>query len=585
MMRAVIVIGVSALVIGLTVPNMFVGRDFYALPFSVDYHYDVISITADSIATQAGLQVGDHIEPRTTNILARMAMQTWYLYPPGGSMSFVVDRGGRSIPITLRFPAMTPSSAGVVAIVKRSTATIFIVVAAILLMLRPSPMTWGFWLYAVGSTNGGSVIMERVSDAGVVVANTALVTIAYDILAPLGLLIFATRFPTSSASGVRRLVERLIPILALLLALPSISYVLFLSGVAQPSQTLAIMNLVTEGTALVGLATLIAGLVQAEPVQRQRLRWVVSGFAIFYAVFAYQELSLYLPGQGWPAQWTNAGVTSDILDGLVVFIPITVAYAVLKHHVLDLNFVIGRGIVYGILTSIAVAAFALIEWILGGVLAQTKLAATGEVIAAIAIGLWLNSLHRQVDRFVDATIFRRRHLAERRLAEVAAGLPHAQAYETVASMLVGEPVDALGFSSAALYRRSDAGVFRLECSVGVKAPSEIAVVAGDALAVRLHGARGPISVQHVRPDNRSGAPEDDFVVALPVFVRHELAAIAFYGPHATGEAIDPDEMRALQALCMGASAALDHIEASELRRRLDESERTVAALRIATAQT
>jgi hypothetical protein len=72
-------------------------------------------------------------------------------------------------------------------------------------------------------------------------------------------------------------------------------------------------------------------------------------------------------------------------------------------------------------------------------------------------------------------------------------------------------------------------------------------------------------------------------VALPIFVRHELDAIAFYGPHATGEAIDPDEMHALLALCNGASAALDHLEAAELRRRLDESERTIATLRIVAA--
>lgn len=83
-------------------------------------------------------------------------------------------------------------------------------------------------------------------------------------------------------------------------------------------------------------------------------------------------------------------------------------------------------------------------------------------------------------------------------------------------------------------------------------------------------------------EKRTTSSADDFVVAMPVFVRHELAAIVLYGPHATGEVIDPDEMRTLQALCNSASAALDHLEAVELRRRLDESERTIAALQVAT---
>lgn len=579
MVRTFVVIAVSVLVIALTLPNMFVETSQSGqLPFNVDYHYDVISLTPDSIASRAGLRVGDHIEPRTTDIIARMAMQTWYLYLPGASMSFVVDRGGQRIPIVLRFSSGL-ASAAVLSIVKRSTATIFIIVAAILLLLRPSPMMFGFWLYAIGSTNGGSIIMELAGNNASVVVDTALVAIAYNIFAPLGLLIFATRFPSRSTSGLRHLVERLIPVLAILLALPSVSYVLCLAGFIQPSQTLAVMNLVTDGISLLALVTLVAGLVRSEPVQRQRLRWVVAGFAIFYAAYAYIGLSQFLPSQGWPAQWTNAGITVDILNGLVIFIPLTVAYAVFKHHVLDINFIVGRGLVYGILTSIAVAIFAVIEWLIGGVLAQTRLAAAGEVIAAIAIGFWLNGLHGRVDRFVDSVIFRKRHLAEKRLARVAAGLQHSESYSTIAEIIVKEPEDALGFTSAAFYRRTKDGDFACDAADGIE-KVDAPIGAHDALLVHLNGERGPVMLDQIgwkAPGSPTG--ENAPIVALPVFVRHELQAIALYGPHETGEAIDPDEMRSLIALCSAAGAALDHTAAAELSNRLEEYRQTVEALR------
>ncbi|HET9343455.1 MAG TPA: hypothetical protein VFO25_11130 [Candidatus Eremiobacteraceae bacterium] len=579
MLRTVVVVGLSALVIGLTLPNMFVARDMNQIPFSVDFHYDVISLTPDSIATQAGLRVGDHIEPPTTDILARMAMQTWYLYRPGSSTKFIVDRAGSSIPIVLRYPAAQATGVEAVSIVKRSTATIFIVVAAILLLLRPSLMTWGFWLYAIGSTNGGSAVLEFVGTTPIVIANTALVTICYNILAPLGLLIFATNFPSRSSSGWRYRIEKLIPIFSILLALPSVSYVLFLLGIVQPSATFAVMNVVTEGVGLIALATLAAGFVLSGPEQRQRLRWVVAGFAIFYAAYAYQELSQFLPGQGWPSQWTNAGDPSDILNGLVVFIPISVAYAVFKHHVLDLNFVIGRGLVYGILTSLAVAVFAIIEWFIGGVLAQTRLAAAGEVVAAVAIGFWLNRLHGRVDRLVDSVIFRKRHLAEQRLARVASGLQHSESYSTIAQIVVEEPMDALGFRSAAFYRRVDNGDFARDAAEGVD-KSNTPIGAHDPLLVHLNGERGPVMLDQIGW-NVPGLPigENTPIVALPVFNRHQLRAIALYGPHETGEAIDPDEMRSLAALCSAAGAALDHTAAAELSQRLEEYRQTVNALR------
>lgn len=580
MVRTVVVIGLSALVIGLTVPNILVAGNFNELPFGADYHYDVISITPDSVATQAGLRVGDHVEPPSADIATRMGMQTWYTYAPGSSVSFVVDRAGQRIPVALRYPASHGGlGSGLLTIVKRSTATIFIIVGAILLLLRPSPMTWGFWLFAIGSTEGGPIILEFVNLRAYVIVSTTLIAVCYNILGPLGLLIFATHFPSRASRGWRYAIERLTPALGVLLAVPSVSYVLYLQGVIQPSATLAVMNVVTQGIGLIAVATLVAGLVQANPEQRQRLRWVVAGFAVYYLSFAYQELSAFLPGQGWPAQWTNAGVTSDILNGLVIFIPFTVAYAVFKHHVLDLNFVIGRGLVYGILTSVAVAIFAIIEWFIGGVLAQTRLAAAGEVVAAIAIGFWLNGLHGRVDRLVDAVIFRRRHLAEQRLARVAAGLQHSESYSTIAQIVVREPRDAFGFKSAAFYRRIDRGDYVCDDAEGIERSSE-PIGSQDALLVHLNGEQGPVMLDQIGwklpgVAQTDGAP----IVALPVFIRHDLRAIAFYGAHESGEAIDPDEMRSLTGLCSGAAAALDHTAAAELSNRLEEYRRTVEALR------
>jgi hypothetical protein len=73
----------------------------------------------------------------------------------------------------------------------------------------------------------------------------------------------------------------------------------------------------------------------------------------------------------------------------------------------------------------------------------------------------------------------------------------------------------------------------------------------------------------MRPD-ATAAP----VLALPVLIRSHLAAVVLLGPHTSGEAFDPDELRSLNALCIGASAAFDHLEA-EQRRIENESLRKV----------
>jgi hypothetical protein len=62
------------------------------------------------------------------------------------------------------------------------------------------------------------------------------------------------------------------------------------------------------------------------------------------------------------------------------------------------------------------------------------------------------------------------------------------------------------------------------------------------------------------------------VVAAPIGARSRLMAIAFYGAHQSGEALDPDERRMLLSLANAAAVAYDHLEAEALRQE-------VAALR------
>jgi hypothetical protein len=83
----------------------------------------------------------------------------------------------------------------------------------------------------------------------------------------------------------------------------------------------------------------------------------------------------------------------------------------------------------------------------------------------------------------------------------------------------------------------------------------------------LHGELGPLRLSDIRWPRRDlpqGVGEP--VLAVPVLVRHRLIAIALYGSHSNGEALDPDEVDAIDRLASGAAAAYDHLEAEALRR-------------------
>ncbi len=576
MLRAAIVIGLSVLVIGLTLPNAFLPSGGN-MRIGIDTHYDVRSVPAGSVPDRAGLRVGDHIEPQSLSVVGRLLFLGRYLLLSGDTVKFVVDRGGRPVDIAIHESSAGTTNLGV-SIVKRSSATLFIIVAAVLLLLRPSVMLWGFFLYALGSAQGGSVLAESVGPQAGVITNLILFGVVYSIIGPIGLLLFATHFPERSRDGWRRWIERYIPLIAGVIVLATSTFIFFVLGVELAPVVTVVALVLRVLVTIVSFAALLAGMLRLEPEQHQRLRWVIAGFLVYFAVTLYYAIAYFDPVHFWPVAWTNATWTVDVLNGLVVVVPITVAYAVLKHHVLDINFVIGRGLVYAILTSIAVGSFAFIDWLVGTVLAQTRLAVVAEVATAVAIGFWMHGLHRRVDSFVDSVIFRKRHLAELRLAQVAAGLQYAESYDAIAKLVVCEPLAALGLRGGIFFRQHGR-VFRCEAAVNVPGAERTLITQDDPVAIHLHGARGPVflrSIGWALPGADRG--KDALVVALPLFVRHDLHAIALYGGHETGEEFDPDELRTLQSLCVAAASALDHVAAAEMNRLLEEARANIAAL-------
>jgi hypothetical protein len=68
-------------------------------------------------------------------------------------------------------------------------------------------------------------------------------------------------------------------------------------------------------------------------------------------------------------------------------------------------------------------------------------------------------------------------------------------------------------------------------------------------------------------------------VALPVEIRSAFEAIVLYGPHASGEDIDPEEIEVLASLLAAAATAYDHVAAETAMQHLARLEAELRMLR------
>jgi hypothetical protein len=239
----------------------------------------------------------------------------------------------------------------------------------------------------------------------------------------------------------------------------------------------------------------------------------------------------------------------------------TVLYAVLKHHIIDINVAISRALVYTILSAIMVGAFALIDLFFSRALSARSAGLMADIALALVLGFFFNGLHFRVDRFVDRVLFRQRHTAEEHLRTVIRALPFTISEQQVDRLLVEEPVRSFALSGAVLFTCLDGGAFELRHRFGIS-PLFAVSSREDALPVYLQGEKRALRL------NKHGWNVP--AIAIPVFSHGELAAITIYGLHENGTDLDSEEIALFEDLAAAAGNAYDRLEAQRLREEVRE---------------
>jgi hypothetical protein len=569
--RPIVVALLAVITIGPTLPDLVrvFGHPLYLLGYNANEVGIVTEVVAGSSAAMAGIRPGDTIDWAHTPRDLRPLVVLTATIVAHERVPMTVVRDGRSRVVTLTADTPEPAYTGYLVLARELAGLVFVVVGAMLVLLRPGPMTWGFYLFCCAVDPApGAVFASKVpyEVSGSFEIFQSLLFVGF-----IGLDVFALRFPSGEARGWRIIAERLCFVcLVPVAALATVgTYVGVFFDQWMNINVAWVWPVAASASIALAIVALFATYRSASGADQSRLRWLVLGSSVTLVAMC---VDLFF-GTGTP-YYVHAS-----LEVTYICMPLAVAYAVIRHRVIDINFVISRALVYAILTTVVVGVFALIDWLIARVLDQSKIALAAEIAAALALGFWMNGLHSRINQFIDSTLFRQRHLAARRLTRAAVSLPHAASAGAVDEMLAGEPVDALKLASSAVFRAREGSDFAREAAVNWPDGSARHIEPSEQLVMLLRGERGPLRLDDIRW-HRQNLPLGDKepVLAVPVLVRDRLIAFALYGSHSNGEALDPDETASIDRLAGGAAAAYDHLEAEALRRE-NESLRA----RLATA--
>jgi hypothetical protein len=154
------------------------------------------------------------------------------------------------------------------------------------------------------------------------------------------------------------------------------------------------------------------------PLQRQQTKWVVFGVAVAFLIeVTYTVIGSVVPGLSAPD--SPYQLLGNFTGLAFVAIPLTVGIAILRYQLWDIDVIINRVLVYGLLTALLAALYAgliigleSLTGFVGGSAAQQPVAL---VISTLVIaGLFL-PVRRRIQSVIDRRFYRRKYDAQKML--------------------------------------------------------------------------------------------------------------------------------------------------------------------------
>lgn len=569
--------------LALIVPDFYrLGRPLGSFGLTVDNDgliFDVqgpFATEADLPAWQAGLRAGDRLDlqrmrcipidiSHCASILAVRGGQQ--LVVPGATAALALaETSGRPADVVTVIARQRPTNwlRDLITFLDQIAGVLVVLGAAWLVWIRPGPMTWGFFIYAIQfnpaqdfefyarlQQRPAALLAQQVADSILQAAGYA------------GLILFALRAPNDSTEPAWRPLERALPALAT--GLCALTLLSLGSAFGYPTEALtraglAVGFLVSAFVVVI----LLARRKTLSPQDYQRMRWIIWGCLIGLPACIIAAI----------AQGTSLLTLPDDAIGLLYLVNgvlcLFVVEAIRRRRVTNVAIPLRRGTILGLLLS---APAVLAHEQVNGLYENIELPSWAWITAASLAVFLISRLHEHAVTLVEGLFDLGLRRCEERFADIEKAVLHAKNAAEIDQILTEAPLRALKLASSALFR-NDGGQFRRTGEGLGWTPAMATTIDGKSplLAGKINGPPFDIDEDALNGLSFPAGPQQP-IIAAPIGNPLRCYAIALYGPHATGADLPAGERGLIGKLAQTAAVAYAQHEADALRDRIAALER------------
>ena len=176
--------------------------------------------------------------------------------------------------------------------------------------------------------------------------------------------------------------------------------------------------------------------------EKKKLRWILFGLIIGPLMFAL----LWVVPQ---AIYSYGFIPEESVIILMLAVPITFSVAILKYHLLDIDLIVKRSIIYSIVIGVLLLLYIFLFFLITNYLRTINEYAVNSV-SAIIIAILFQPLKSKVQRFVDRKFFRVQYSFREALKKFLNEIKDAMTEADLSKKIIDEingliPVDKIGF--------------------------------------------------------------------------------------------------------------------------------------------
>lgn len=256
---------------------------------------------------------------------------------------------------------------------------------------------------------------------------------------------------------------------------------------------------------------------------------------------------------------------------LVLAIPVSFGYSIFKYRILDTEFIIKKGLVFGIITAFIVGMYLLLVLFLDSILSQimpeNKQLLTIALIIIVTFSF--DFVNKKAKEFVDKQFYRERYNYRKSLLLFSEELPYLDNMRKVIEQLGNSVRETMGIDKLNVWFKDPDYYKILQGEYNLVKDNEILTYKGeifdDAFTSIFKNSKEPKLLNDVylhelnlTREHKNIIKEENFVLSIPIYIKDNLIGAMNFGEKPSGKAYSEEDIDLLKTLSSQAAISFEN---------------------------